>query len=112
MWFTSQTELQRNTVFLWGVSILMAPNIGCGSSEQNPPAIEPAGAESTHEPNTSTFSSLDGAWRIVTETTSSGLVIVSENISAGTTLVFDAGQTAWIWSADTTSDGWKCRRCD
>ena len=62
------------------------------TSEASPPG-EPA-------------SSLDTACTFLSETTGSGLTLVSEQCTAGATMVMDATNTVWVYSSDATADGW------
>ena len=95
--------------------LLFAPILGCSDSE-NPsksPA-EPIGTSTVLEDQNQSekpdsepdVSGLEEAWHTVTETTESGLTVVSEKCSVGTQMVVDASKAAWIWSSDKTVDGW------
>lgn len=50
---------------------------------------------------------LESTWEVITETTESGLTIVSEKCAAGSEMVVDASRAAWIWSTDKTAKGWE-----
>ena len=99
----------------WPVSLtlayclLFAPILGCGDSQPTDSSSSTAASDSENEPMSLTDSALQGlsnTWTFITETTESGLTIVSEKCAAGTKMVLNAGNTAWIWTADTTADGW------
>ncbi|MFY9256851.1 MAG: hypothetical protein WAO83_25590 [Fuerstiella sp.] len=110
MWQFKSTGISttdRNTICLLCFSLLFTPILGCGNSKTDDATAKSETAVASETENSSTFSTLDGTWQYVSETTSSGLTIVSEKFHSGTTMVLNAGQTAWIWSADTTTDGWQ-----
>lgn len=51
--------------------------------------------------------SLQEAWHTITESTETGLTIVSEKCEAGSEMVVDATRAAYIWSSDKTANGWE-----
>lgn len=63
------------------------------------PAVEPTLTESAS-------ATLEEAWHTITESTESGLTIVSEKCAVGSEMVVDSTKAAWIWSGDKTADGW------
>lgn len=91
--------------------LLFAPLAGCsGNSDSADVAGEQASGGPDSDGNVAATdaetSFPSAAWHWVTESTSSGLTIVSGKCKVGSEMVLDATKTAWIWSADTSADGW------
>lgn len=97
----SSETITTDRMLAWALSItlLLSPILGCSSEQTNTPMTSASSASNDADTE-------GGVWQYITKTTSSGLNIVSAKCLAGSNMVVDATQTAWIWSTDKAADGW------
>lgn len=91
-------------------AMMFGPVLGCADAEgpnageesavpvDSTAEVEPAVLQASHAD--------DGVWNYITESTSSGLTIVSEKCLAGSQFAMDSTSAVWIWTSNTTADGW------
>lgn len=115
MFGQSGTMHQKTVCLALAYSLLFAPLAGCSRDTDVTTAAESsaggegvlvAGSQVVADEGGGASGPLDQAWDFVARSTSSGLTVVSAEVSADVDIVFNASQAAWIWSADTTADGW------
>lgn len=90
-------------------ALLFAPLVGCTppepEAESETDGIAPV--DPTARSATAPFAdSVSGTWQTISDTTGSGLTIISEKCALGSRMALDATKAAWIWSSDTSADGW------
>lgn len=97
--------------------MILGPILGCADTavenvagesnvEVSSADVDPAKVLSPEGQDAVVSKSDDGLWQYITESTSSGLTIVSQKCSTGSQFAMDSTKAAWVWSADTTADGW------